>query len=104
MSSPEPEVRIAFITAPDLETGGGIARALVGERLEEPVSVEIRDEAGTAVETSLWTGCYTPRELRLLCAAHGLRVDSISSVEPGAYGLGRPTVDSAELLVLATRP
>lgn len=65
---------------------------------------EIRDEAGTAVETSLWTGCYTPRELRLLCATHGLRVDSISSVEPGAYGLGCPTVDSAELLVLATRP
>lgn len=64
---------------------------------------DIRDEAGVAVETSLWTGCYTPRELRLLCAAHGLRVDSISSVEPGAYRLDPPTVDSAEFLVLATR-
>jgi periplasmic divalent cation tolerance protein len=29
MSSSEPEVRVAFITAPDLETGARIARALV---------------------------------------------------------------------------
>ncbi|HSJ91976.1 MAG TPA: class I SAM-dependent methyltransferase, partial [Ilumatobacter sp.] len=64
---------------------------------------EIRDEAGVAIETSLWTGCYTPRELRLLCAAHDLVVDSINSVEPGAYAYAAPTVDTAELLVLATR-
>lgn len=63
---------------------------------------EIRDEDGHAVETSLWTGCYTPRELRLLCAAHGLAVDSISSVEPGAYRTGPVTVESPELLVVAT--
>ncbi len=44
---------------------------------------EVRNEAGEALETSLWTGCYTPRELRLLSVANGLRVDSISSVEPG---------------------
>ncbi len=31
---------------------------------------EIRNEAGEAIEAELWTGCYTPRELRLLCAAH----------------------------------
>ena len=64
---------------------------------------EVRDESGRAVETSLWTGCYTPRELRLLCAANGLDVDSISSVEPGAYGSHPPTLDTAELLLLATR-
>lgn len=64
---------------------------------------EIRDEQGTVAETSLWTGCYTPRELRLLCSAHGLEVDSISSVEPGAYGTDRPTSDTAEFLLLATR-
>jgi len=64
---------------------------------------EIRDEDGNATETSLWTGCYTPRELRLLCDAHGLDVDSISSVEPGAYGFDPPTIDTAEFLVLATR-
>ena len=33
MSSSEPEVRVGFITAPDLETATGIARALVEERL-----------------------------------------------------------------------
>lgn len=64
---------------------------------------EIRNEAGDVVETSLWTGCYTPRELRFLCAAHGLRVDSISSVEPGVYGTNPPNTDTAEFLVLATR-
>jgi SAM-dependent methyltransferase len=64
---------------------------------------EIRNEVGEAVTTDLWTGCYTPRELRLLCASHRLRVDSIASVEPGAYGQTRPNADSAELLLLATR-
>jgi len=64
---------------------------------------EIRNEAGDAVTTDLWTGCYTPRELRLICAAHGLVVDSVNSVEPGEYRFERPTVDTAEFLVLARR-
>jgi SAM-dependent methyltransferase len=64
---------------------------------------EIRDESGAAIETSLWTGCYTPRELRLLSAAHGLEVDSINSVEPGSYRYAAPTTDTAEFLLLATR-
>jgi SAM-dependent methyltransferase len=64
---------------------------------------EIRDEQGAAATVDLWTGCYTPRELRLLLRSHGLRVDSISAVEPGGYGGGPPTVESAEHLVVATR-
>ncbi len=64
---------------------------------------EIRNPAGEVREVDLWTGCYTPRELRLLLAACGARVDSLSSVEPGDYGDGRPTVESPEYLVLATR-
>ena len=64
---------------------------------------ELRSETGAVTEADLWTGCYTPRELRLIAAAHGLTVDSISSVEPGAYGFNTPTVDSAEFLLLATR-
>jgi SAM-dependent methyltransferase len=64
---------------------------------------EIRNEAGEAVTTDLWTGCYTPRELRLLSEGNGLRVDSISSVEPGAYAIAPPTPDSPEFLLLATR-
>ena len=33
---------------------------------------EVRDESGRPLTVDLWTGCYTPRELRLLCAASGL--------------------------------
>lgn len=64
---------------------------------------EIRSETGAARTVDLWTGCYTPRELRLLLDAHGVFVDSVSSVEPGAYGSEPPTADSAEFLVLATK-
>jgi SAM-dependent methyltransferase len=64
---------------------------------------ELRSESGDVAEADLWTGCYTPRELRLLCAAHGLTVDSINSVEPGAYAFATPTPDTAEFLLLATR-
>lgn len=64
---------------------------------------EVRDPSGVPREVSLWTGCYTPRELRLLLRATGFGEPSISSVEPGAYGSARPTVDSPEFLVIAER-
>jgi SAM-dependent methyltransferase len=64
---------------------------------------EIRDEAGEAIDTDLWTCCYTPRELRSILVRHGLVVDRISSVEPGAYGSSPPTAESAEFLVVAHR-
>jgi len=64
---------------------------------------ELRGESGPVLESSLWTGCYTPRELRLMCRQHGFRVDSISSVEPGSYGFDPPGLDRPEFLVLATR-
>jgi SAM-dependent methyltransferase len=65
---------------------------------------EIRSETGRARCVDLWTGCYTPRELRLLLAGQGLAVDSISSVEPGAYGFDSATTESPEFLVVAHRP
>jgi 2-polyprenyl-3-methyl-5-hydroxy-6-metoxy-1,4-benzoquinol methylase len=65
---------------------------------------EVRDPHGRVLEVDLWTGCYTPRELRLLLDRHGLIVERISSVEPGAYGDGPPTTESPELLVVARRP
>ncbi len=64
---------------------------------------EVRNEAGEVKTVDLWTGCYTPRELRVLCRDAGLVVDTIASVEPGKYGLERPTVETSEFLVLATR-
>jgi SAM-dependent methyltransferase len=65
---------------------------------------EIRSASGDVREVDLWTGCYTPRELRLLLGAHGLRVRTIASVEPGAYRSEPPTTESAELLVIADKP
>lgn len=65
---------------------------------------EVKSETGESKTVDLWTGCYTPRELRLLLAQHDLEVNSISSVEPGAYGFDPPTPDTAEFLVIATHP
>lgn len=64
---------------------------------------EIRSESGEPRTVDLWTGCYTPRELRSLLGAQGLVVSSISSVEPGAYGSAPPTVESPEFLVVADK-
>ena len=64
---------------------------------------EIRSESGEPRSVELWTGCYTPRELGLLLGAHGFGVDSIASVEPGAYGLDPPSTESPEFLVVAHR-
>lgn len=64
---------------------------------------EIRSEAGEPKTVDLWTGCYTPRELRLILGAHDLDVESISSVEPGAYGSDAPSIESPEFLVVAVR-
>lgn len=65
---------------------------------------EVRNEQGEPITVDLWTGCYTPRELRLLCRQSGLRVERISSVEPGGYGHAEPTIESAEFLLVARRP
>jgi SAM-dependent methyltransferase len=65
-------------------------------------STEIRDVDGNAVPTDLWTTCFTPRELRLMCARVGLEVRSIDAVEPGRWGARPPVVDTPEFLVIAT--
>lgn len=62
---------------------------------------EVKNSSGKGIEVDLWTGCYTPRELRLLLGGVGLSVQSISSVEPGAYGNVAPTLESPEFLVIA---
>ena len=62
---------------------------------------EVRSESGAPRTVDLWTGCYTPRELRLLLASHGFVVDSISSVGPGDYGWAEATVESPEFLAIA---
>jgi SAM-dependent methyltransferase len=64
---------------------------------------EVRSETGEVKPVDLWTGCYTPRELRLLCRSVGLEVATVNSVEPGSYAMATPTVETAEFLVLARR-
>lgn len=63
----------------------------------------VKSEAGTDREVDLWTGCFTPRELRLLMADTGWSVDAIWSVDPGNYRRDVPSVDSSEFLVVASR-
>ncbi len=64
----------------------------------------IRDPDGAEHPAELWTTCYTPRELRLLARAVGLRVQAVHGVTPGAYRPGPPVVDCPELLLVASRP
>ena len=64
---------------------------------------EVRNTAGDVQPVDLWTGCYTPRELRVLLRAAGFAVESISSVEPGGYAQVTPSTETAEFLVLARR-
>lgn len=65
---------------------------------------EVRNPSGMTLVADLWTGCYTPRELRVLLSIEGISVERISSVEPGAYGDEAPTTESPEFLVIGRRP
>ena len=64
---------------------------------------EVKDEAGIAIEVDLWTTCFTPRELRLMCNRADLDVVDIWSVEPGAYRRTPPNIETPEFLVIARR-
>ena len=64
----------------------------------------IRNEAGDEREADLWTSCFTPRELRLLCERAGAAVDGVFAVRPGAYAADAADLDHPEWLVICTRP
>lgn len=64
-------------------------------------STEIKNQAGESQAADLWTGCYTPRELRLMLANTGFQARSISSVNPGDYSEAAPSTESSEFLVVA---
>lgn len=64
---------------------------------------DVRDHHGASRRVELWTGCYTPRELRMLLDRHGIDVDAISGVEPGRYGDDKPSVEAPEFLVTGRR-
>lgn len=62
---------------------------------------EVRNQDGEVLEVDLWTGCYTPRELRLMLDKAQMNVRNIFSVEPGAYGDATPSLETPEYLVIA---
>ena len=64
----------------------------------------IKDESGRDKEVDLWTGVYTPRELRLLAIGVGLVPEDVWSVEPGAFGRDKPDLEHPELMLVARRP
>ncbi|MEM9467829.1 MAG: class I SAM-dependent methyltransferase [Actinomycetota bacterium] len=66
-------------------------------------ATEVRDGGGAVAEVDLWTTCFTPRELRLLCDSVGLTVESIDAAKPGDWTLRPPDTDSPEFLVIASR-
>lgn len=64
---------------------------------------DIRSPEGAIKQVDLWTGCYTPRELRLLAARVGLDVTAIHGVEPGQYSNSAPSLECPEHLVIALK-
>ncbi len=62
---------------------------------------EVRDPDGGTATFDLWTTCFTPRELRLLAAAAGLRVTGLWAVTPGAYARRPPDLEHPEFLLTA---
>lgn len=64
----------------------------------------IRNASGEERAAELWTTCFTPRELRLLARAVGLRPRAVHGVTPGAYRADPPSIDTPEFLLIADRP
>lgn len=64
---------------------------------------EVRNEAGEPISAELHTSVFTPRELRLMTAAAGLRCDAIYAVTPGDYAARPADVDHPEWLVVVSK-
>jgi SAM-dependent methyltransferase len=63
----------------------------------------LRDAEGAERDFDLWTTCFTARELRLMAAAAGLVVESVSGVFTGKFGDDAARLEHPELLLLAAR-
>jgi SAM-dependent methyltransferase len=81
----------------------GEADSFDAERGVNHEHTAVRNEDGVEVPADLWTTCFTPRELRLLAEAAGLRPEHIWSVTPGDYAARPPDIDHPEFLMVATR-
>jgi SAM-dependent methyltransferase len=64
----------------------------------------INDPSGAPKDAEMWTGVYTPRELKLLSIGVGLIPEAVWSVEPGHFARNDPDLDHPELMLVAVRP
>jgi hypothetical protein len=64
----------------------------------------IKTAAGEEREVDLWTGVYTPRELRLLAIGTGLVPENVWGVEPGNFAKRPPDIELPELMLVARKP
>ncbi|HVF52180.1 MAG TPA: class I SAM-dependent methyltransferase [Actinomycetota bacterium] len=64
----------------------------------------IKTESGDEADVDLWTGVFTPRELRLLALGVGLLPEAVWGVEPGDFGRRPPSIELPELLLWARKP
>jgi SAM-dependent methyltransferase len=70
--------------------------------VHEPTT--IKDEEGGDHDVDLWTGVYTPRELRLLAVGVGLIPEHVWSVSPGDFAERTPGFDHPEFMMVARKP
>ena len=118
MRAPEDDDRVIASLAGMLQPGGMVILSAFNAYFQVRHHVEasfdaatgvshertaVRNPEGVSQEVDLWTGCYTPKELRLMAERHGLEVIAIYGVEPGAYGRLAPSVDLPEHLLVARR-
>jgi SAM-dependent methyltransferase len=81
----------------------GEADSFDAERGVNHEHTAIRDEEGREAPAELWTTCFTPRELRLMAEAAGLRPDHVWSVTPGDYARRPPNTELHEFLLVASK-
>ena len=67
-------------------------------------STTLKNERGEERRADLWTGVYTPRELKLLALGVGLLPEVVWSVDPGDFVRRAPDTDHAEFMLVATKP
>lgn len=67
-------------------------------------STTIKDEDGADHAVDLWTGVYTPRELRLMALGCGLIPEEVWSVEPGDFAKRTPDLEHPEFMLVARKP
>ena len=64
----------------------------------------IKDPEGAEHSVDLWTGVYTPRELRLLAIGVGLVPEHVWAVAPGDFARRVPDTEHPEFMLVARKP